>query len=85
MRETPIRQCVGCGARRDKVELLRVVNNKNEILVDPRGNLPGRGTYLCTNQECLDKAWKNGNLSKALKTDLSDELYQKLVEEINNE
>lgn len=84
MRASPIRQCVGCGARRDKVELLRVVNNKNEILVDPRGNLPGRGAYLCPNQECLDKAWENGNLSKALKTDLSDELYQKLVEEINN-
>ena len=84
MKGTPIRQCVGCGARRDKVELLRVVNNKNEILVDPRGNLPGRGAYLCPNQECLNKAWKNGKLNKALKTELSEELYQKLVEEINN-
>ena len=85
MRETPIRQCVGCGARRDKVELIRIVNNKNEILIDPRGNLPGRGAYLCPNMECLEKARNDNKLNKALKTDVSEAFYQELVEEIDNE
>lgn len=85
MKGTPIRQCIGCGARRDKVELIRIVNNKNEILIDPRGNLPGRGAYLCPNPECLKKARKKNKLEQALKTDVSEEFYQELMEEIDND
>jgi hypothetical protein len=83
--ESPIRQCVGCGARRDKIELIRVVNNKNQISIDPGGNLPGRGAYICPNNRCLEQARKKNELENALKTKLSDDFYQKLVEEINNE
>ena len=84
MRESPIRKCVGCGTRRDKIELIRVVNNKNEIVIDPGGSLSGRGAYLCPNHDCLEKARKKNKLSNALKTKLSEDFYQKLVEEINN-
>ncbi len=82
---SPIRQCVGCGARRDKIELLRVVNNKGEILVDPGGRTPGRGAYLCPNMDCLDKAVKKGALKKALRKDISDEIYEQISEEIKHD
>lgn len=81
---SPIRKCVGCGARRDKIELLRVVNNKGEILVDPGGKIPGRGAYLCPNMECLNKAVEKGALKKALRKDISDEIYDKISEEIKH-
>ncbi|SFL14299.1 RNase P modulator RnpM [Halanaerobium salsuginis] len=81
---SPIRKCVGCGARRDKIELLRIVNNKSEILVDPGGRTPGRGAYICPNMDCLDKAVANNSLKKALRAEISDEIYQKISEEINH-
>ncbi|MFW6410051.1 MAG: RNase P modulator RnpM [Halanaerobiales bacterium] len=85
LRQSPIRKCVGCGARRDKKELMRIVNNKNQIRVDPRGDLPGRGAYICPNLDCLKMAKEKNQLSKALKTKINEEIYQKLMEEIKNE
>ncbi len=84
-KRSPIRQCIGCGARRDKIELLRVVNNKGDILVDPGGNVPGRGAYLCPNLDCLDKAVKKDALKNALKIEISDEIYEKISEEIKHD
>lgn len=84
-KRSPIRKCVGCGARRDKIELLRVVNNKGEILVDPGGRIPGRGAYLCPNMECFDKAVENNSLEKALKFEITDEIYEKISEEIKHD
>ncbi len=81
---SPIRKCVGCGARRDKIELLRVVNNKSEILVDPGERTPGRDAYLCPNLDCLDKAVENDSLKNTLKIDISDEIYEKISEEIKH-
>lgn len=82
---SPIRKCVGCGARRDKIELLRVVNNKGDILVDPGGRTPGRGAYLCPNLDCLDKAVEKDSLKKALKIEISDEIYEQISEEIKHD
>ena len=84
MVESPIRKCVGCGTRRDKMELMRVVNNKNEIVIDPGGNLPGRGIYLCPNIECLDKARANNSIENELKKSLTEEDYHRLTEEISH-
>lgn len=82
--ESPIRKCVGCGSRRDKIELMRVVNNKNEIVIDPGGNLPGRGIYICPNKECLSKAKDNNSIENELKKSLSEEDYNRLMEEISH-
>ncbi|MGM0499382.1 MAG: RNase P modulator RnpM [Bacillota bacterium] len=81
---SPIRKCVGCGARRDKIELLRVVNNKGDILIDPGERITGRGAYLCPNMDCLDKAVEKNSLKEALKIDISDEIYDKISEEIKH-
>ena len=82
---SPIRKCVGCGARRDKIELLRVVNNKGEILIDPGERTPGRGAHLCPNMDCLDKAVESGILKDALRIEISDEIYNKISEEIKHD
>jgi len=84
-RRSPIRKCVGCGARRDKIELLRIVNNKGEIIIDPGGKVPGRGAYLCPNMACLEKAVSKNKLSDALKFEISDEIYEKISEEIKHD
>jgi len=78
----PIRKCVACGDRKNKREMLRIVKNKDKILIDPRGTLPGRGAYLCPDQLCIEKAKKKNALNKALKTSISDNFYNEIMEEI---
>jgi len=82
---SPIRKCVGCGARRDKIELLRVVNNKGDILIDPGERITGRGAYLCPNMDCLDKAVESNSLKESLRIDISDEIYDKISGEIKHD
>lgn len=85
-KKIPIRKCVGCGERKEKGELLRVVYNKDnsQVMIDPGGGkMPGRGAYLCPDSNCIDKARKSNSLARALKTSISEEIYNKLAEEID--
>ena len=43
VKKIPIRQCTGCGERKPKNELIRIVRTKEEkILLDFTGKLNGR-------------------------------------------
>ena len=50
--------CLGCGARRDKADLLRLVAREGRFLVDRAKLLPGRGGYLCPRAECAARFMK---------------------------
>lgn len=84
MQGRSIKKCAGCGDHRSEVELMRIVNNKGEINVDPGGIMSGRDVYICPQITCLDAAVENDELSKALKIEISDSIYNKLLEEINH-
>jgi predicted RNA-binding protein YlxR (DUF448 family) len=43
------------------------------VTVDPTGRAAGRGAYVCRDQACLDKAIRKGALSRALRTQLSED------------
>ena len=43
---TPIRTCVGCGARAPKDALVRIVATADGLAPDLEGHAPGRGAYL---------------------------------------
>ena len=51
MRRYPERTCVGCGTRRQKRELMRLVLDQGELAIDESGKQAGRGTYLCRELE----------------------------------
>lgn len=69
-----------------KKELIRVVKNKdNEVSIDLTGKKPGRGAYICKNEECLIKAFKAKRLEKNLEVKISEEIYNRLKEEITYE
>ena len=60
MKEIPQRTCMGCNAKKNKNELIRIVkNNKNEISIDKTGKQEGRGAYICNDVNCLEKAIKS--------------------------
>lgn len=64
----PRRTCLGCRSVRDKTELVRLVSRGGELEPDFKGGLPGRGSYICPNEDCLKEALKKrDSFSRALK------------------
>lgn len=85
-KKIPMRMCNGCMEMKPKKELIRVVkNNEGEVSVDLTGKKSGRGAYICKNLECLEKAFKAKRLNKNLQTNIEENVYTKLKEEIINE
>ncbi|MDU1411577.1 MAG: YlxR family protein [Clostridium sp.] len=85
VKKIPQRMCTGCMEMKPKKELIRVVKSKeNEISIDLHGKKPGRGAYICRDINCLEKAVKAKRLERNLECKISDEIYDKLKEEISN-
>ncbi len=73
------RTCIGCREKKNKSELIRIVNSKEKgIIVDLKRKEQGRGAYICKNEECFKKTIKNKGLSRALKTNVNDENYNEI-------
>lgn len=84
IKKVPQRKCIVCQDRDSKRELIRIVKNKEgEIFVDLSGKANGRGAYICKSTECLRKAVKTKALNRAFKIEVSDEVYEKLLAELN--
>lgn len=84
MKKVPQRKCIACQIRDSKKGLVRIVKNKeNEIFVDETGKANGRGAYICKSVECMNKAIKTKALNRAFKIDVSNEVYENLIKEIN--
>ena len=78
-----LRMCIACRSMKDKRDLLRIVKDKTgEISVDNTGKKNGRGAYICKDEECLKKLEKQKLLNKTFKTNVDDEVYKKIREEI---
>ncbi|OHW62801.1 hypothetical protein EUAN_05850 [Andreesenia angusta] len=85
-KKIPLRRCVGCNESKPKKELVRIVKSKEgEIAVDLTGKANGRGAYICRDSECLKKAMKSKRVERALETQIPDEVYDRLLEEIESE
>lgn len=82
-KKIPMRQCLGCREMKPKKELIRVVRSpEGDISLDFRGKAPGRGAYICPNAQCLKKAVRARALEKAFSTQIPEEVYEKLNEEM---
>ena len=85
MKEKKIRarMCTGCGEMKPKPELVRIVRSpEGEISLDLTGRKNGRGSYICKNAACFDKAMKKKAFERAFGVKLSDELANSIREEI---
>ena len=79
----PLRTCVGCRQQKEKKELIRIIREPDGVIaLDPTGKKNGRGAYICRNSQCLEKAVRNHGLERSLKTSISPELKEQLLEEI---
>ena len=79
MKKIVQRMCMGCNAKKDKRDLIRIVMNKEgNISIDKTGKLSGRGAYICDNTNCLDKLIKTKRLERIFKTKIDEEIYKNL-------
>lgn len=76
----PRRMCVICRNMIDKNELIRLVYEDTQLIIDRKQNILKRGTYICKNPECIEKARKKRAFSKILKKDISERIYEEITE-----
>ena len=82
-KKVPIRRCTGCGEHYPKNTLIRVLRTpEGEIVLDLTGKKSGRGAYICKSAACFKKARKSKRLETSLECRISDELYEKMEEEL---
>ena len=83
-KKMPLRKCIGCGEMKPKKELIRVVKSpEGEISIDLTGKKSGRGAYICHSKDCLVKAQKSKRLEKSFSTQISQEIYDAMLSELN--
>lgn len=76
------RTCIVCRATDTKNSLLRLVRSpEGEICFDPTGKMNGRGAYVCS-VACLEKALSSKRLDSALRTTVSDEDRERIVQQL---
>jgi predicted RNA-binding protein YlxR (DUF448 family) len=81
----PLRMCISCHQTMNKRHLVRLVRNADgSVQVDPSGKKSGRGAYLCHSRECWHNAFNSSRLEHALKTSITPENREQLVNSGNN-
>ena len=83
-KKIPERRCVGCGEKKQKRELIRIVRLAGDggVELDPTGKKSGRGAYICPSKACLKKARKR--LESNLECEIPEDIFSKLESEIEN-
>jgi len=78
-RKIPIRKCIVSQEHMDKKDLLRIVRSpEGEVTLDMTGRKNGRGVYISKNIACIEIAQQKQLLSKHLKVNVPDTLYEEL-------
>ena len=72
------RKCVACRENKSQLEMLRVAKVGDEIILDIRHKLGGRGAYVCNNTECINLTIKKRLFNRAFKSNLDSSIYDQL-------
>ena len=85
MKTEPERKCVGCGEKKPKSELIRIVRlaESKDIEIDKTGKKAGRGANICPSAKCPKKARKR--LESNLEAAIPEEIFARLESEIEND
>lgn len=82
-KKVPKRTCVVTRESFEKKELLRVVRTpEGNIVVDETGKVNGRGAYLKRDKDVVLMAKKKKVLNRIFETEISDEIYDEIIEKI---
>ena len=85
VKKIPLRTCVVTNEKLPKRELLRIVRTPEGMVeVDVTGKKNGRGAYIKSDLETLEKARKSKILERHLEISINDDVYDKIKEVIIN-
>ena len=82
MKKIPMRTCVVSKEKLPKMELIRIVNTSEGIIIDETGKVNGHGCYLKKDIEVIEKAKKSKVLDRVLETKVNDEIFDELIERV---
>lgn len=82
----PLRQCLGCGEMKPKLQLVRIVRSpEGAISLDRSGKANGRGAYICRSVECYKKAVKSKKFERAFSTAIPENVSEQIVKELETD
>ncbi|NLJ24342.1 MAG: YlxR family protein [Firmicutes bacterium] len=85
-RKIPQRTCIGCRTVRPKRDLVRIVRTpEGDVLLDFTGKRSGRGAYVCTDESCVEQAFRKKQLERALDITISPEVIDRLRDELGRD
>ena len=82
-KKTVYRLSLGSKESLPKNEMFRIVKVNNEIVIDFNQKINGRGAYIKKDIEAIKYAKKYHLLSKALRCDVKDEIYDALIKALS--
>ncbi|HUS04251.1 MAG TPA: YlxR family protein [Dehalococcoidia bacterium] len=84
-KRVPQRTCIACRQTRNKRDLVRLVCASDGVVeLDLLAKKSGRGAYLCSRKDCWERGLKGNSLEHALRTKLSGDNRQSLIDYSNN-
>ncbi len=81
IKDTPLRTCIVCKQLLPKKDMLRIVKTKDGVAIDYTNKANGRGAYICNNENCITTCVNKKLLNKTFKMALSEEIYNKILED----
>ena len=82
-KKLPTRLCLGCQEQHPKKDLVRIVRSpEGEFSIDLTGKKAGRGAYICSRQECFEKAVKEHRFERSFKGAIDRRVYDELKEQL---
>ena len=82
MTQINYRRCVSCRRLAPKKSFWRIVRLASNHKIELDQGM-GRSAYLCPNLKCLSHARAKNRLQAALRTKVSDDIYQNLQERLS--
>lgn len=79
-KHVPQRTCIACRKVAGKRSLVRLVRTEAGVVVDQTGKQAGRGAYIHPYQTCWRAVLRSNRLEQALRTRLSEENRQALLD-----
>ncbi len=78
-----IRTCCVCKKKQDKKNMIRITLVNDEVYLDNLKQKTGKGCYVCNDNSCKTALISKKILNRVYKLNISQEIYNKLFEELN--
>ena len=85
VKKIPMRTCIISKEKLPKRDLLRIVRTpQGQVVIDITGKTNGRGAYIKKDIDIINKAKITKQLENHLETSISDNIYDEIINIINN-